>query len=138
MELKKSEALAQNLLSYNRVTRQEGTAFESQIDHSRKLIIEKNRDEMSACSDFVDARYESLTEVDEYSDNSEPFSYHAKSGVKTNDSGIEVKNLDKQKDQVFFEFFSMYTKESVKAQRDHQYYQKAKTPGIKLSTDDLQ
>ena len=118
LELKKSEAIAHNLLKYNKVSRQEGAAFEQQINQSRKLIMKKNQDEDDCSLEsqygdndvFVDARYDSLTEVDEYSDASEPFS---KAGDK-----VELKSLNKQKDQVFFEFFSMYTKESVKAQRD--------------------
>ena len=42
LEVKKSEAIAKNLLDYNKISRQEGKAFESQINQSRKLILKKN------------------------------------------------------------------------------------------------
>lgn len=45
--------------------------------------------------EFADDRYDSVTEVDEYSDTSD-FSYQAK--AKRNDEEIEVQNLENKTD----------------------------------------
>ena len=64
------------------------------------MIIEKHREATNSAYDdddkFEDARYDSVTEVDEYSEASE-FSYR-KSVVQEDDENLEVKDLEKSSD----------------------------------------
>ena len=80
-------------------SRQDDSGFESQIDKSRRMIIEKHREATNSAYDddeYEDARYDSVTEVDEYSEASD-FSYH-RSVVKGDEENLDAKDLEKTSD----------------------------------------
>ena len=95
------------------------------------MIIDKHREDYEDDDQFENG-YDSVTEVDEYSDDASEYAPYSTAGVNENDENVSVKDLEKSSDQLFFEFFSMYTKESVKAQRG-KTKSNQKIQGIKLS-----
>ena len=92
--MKKSEALAANLLRDNMQSKQECDPFEEQISKSRKLIIDKHRNNLeSEDDDPTNSEYYSMTEFDETSEHSEFAQLKRQEGTR-----IEVKDLKKTQD----------------------------------------
>jgi len=125
LTVKKSEALASNILQESLELKQDQPGFEQTISASRQKILTMNHLERIADAQYRDA----LTERDDEeslldSDGLADSCYHIdavlgkpanSTGPRT--SGVEVRSLKEKQNQLFFEFFGMYTKESIKSQK---------------------
>ena len=129
--MKKSEALAANILEENLSQRQDNPGFEQTIGESRQKMltlehlerIRRNEERSRSMEDLTEEQDESKIYSGRYqSDDDEAETYiYSHGGAAQNSSNmqkdLEIKALNGKSDQMFFEFFGMYTKESIKVQK---------------------
>ena len=129
--MKKSEALAANILEENLSQRQDNPGFEQTIGESRQKMltlehlerIRRNEERSRSMEDLTEEQDESKLYSGRYqSDDDEAEAYiYSHGGAEQKSSNmqkdLEIKALNGKSDQMFFEFFGMYTKESIKVQK---------------------
>ena len=129
--MKKSEALAANILEENLSQRQDNPGFEQTIGESRQKMltlehlerIRRNEERSRSMEDLTEEQDESKLYSGRYqSDDDEAEAYiysHGGAAQKSSNmkKDLEIKALNGKSDQMFFEFFGMYTKESIKVQK---------------------
>lgn len=105
--------------------RQDQPEFSRTISDSRHKIITQNHLERISQEEALNNRsMDDLTEQDESNfynsgnENDSVYSYGGRQGHQSSkaEKEISLKKLDRKSDQMFFEFFGMYTKESIKSQ----------------------
>ena len=130
--MKKSEALAANILEENLSQRQDNPGFEQTIGESRQKMltldhldrIRRNEERSRSMEDLTEEQDESNLYSGRYQsendDDAHSYGYsHGAAAQKSSNmqKDIEIKALNGKSDQMFFEFFGMYTKESIKVQK---------------------
>ena len=132
MQIKKSEALATNILEENLSSKQDQIGFEQTISESRqKMLTLEHLDRINSKVDDHIRSLDELTEREESNDdqsqiistmmqeeNDYEFGYNNKlPNDKSDGNKIDINKISGKSDQMFFEFFGMYTKESIKVQK---------------------
>ena len=125
LEIVRSEAIAKNLLKQNLEQKQDSQEYREQIEESRKYLINRynqgdgfsegarNHLQRFGQEDGFDQEYSFSDGEDSEEDDFERSLSQKGKGSETLNK-IDLTKINTKSDQIFFEFFGMYTKDTVK------------------------